>query len=189
MRVMRAMHAPVTASSSCLSQDALRPAVPGRLRALLFWAFPRPSWADRLSLHAAAALVASAGATWRRQVGQRRLYRGESVVSPTWLQPPADLLEESTYGDPLAVKYFEWLGQELQKRPDGPRVQRGHLGGDREQAGWKILEGHVLPQGLWVMFDMPGRWMHNAFGRAPKERRKFRSMRACKMLWGSIERC
>ncbi|CAK9041217.1 unnamed protein product [Durusdinium trenchii] len=124
MRVMRAMHAPVTASSSCLSQDALRPAVPGRLRALLFWAFPRPSWADRLSLHAAAALVASAGATWRRQ----------SVVSPTWLQPPADLLEESTYGDPLAVKYFEWLGQELQKRPDGPRVQRGHLGGDREQA-------------------------------------------------------
>ncbi|CAK9041218.1 Hypothetical protein (Fragment), partial [Durusdinium trenchii] len=134
MRVMRAMHAPVTASSSCLSQDALRPAVPGRLRALLFWAFPRPSWADRLSLHAAAALVASAGATWRRQVGQRRLYRGESVVSPTWLQPPADLLEESTYGDPLAVKYFEWLGQELQKRPDGPRVQRGHLGGDREQA-------------------------------------------------------
>ena len=121
------------------------------------------------------------------------------MVSPTWLQPPADLLEESTYGDPLAVKYFEWLGQELQKRPkmnlrgesmesffaeclsivshvstgifrcleqttnqptkqpskqpsnqhvmsnlrmagdqpfrpDGPRVQRGHLGGDREQA-------------------------------------------------------
>ena len=74
-----------TSTGTCFQYAAFR--VSDRVRLIgLFYSLhfslsrssSRPSWADRLSLHAAAALVASAGATWRRQVGQRRLYRGEA---------------------------------------------------------------------------------------------------------------
>eukprot|EP00435_Cladocopium_sp_Y103_P013950 s2680_g3.t1 len=113
---------------------------------LLNQAGDQPAVAQPLSALAAASLVATAGAPWRRLLKDCswRLYRGEAgrldssvamvaISAATRLQPTPDLLEESTYGKE-GLTYFEWLEKQLQKRPGAPSVLRGHLGGDRKQA-------------------------------------------------------
>lgn len=49
-----------------------------------------------------------------RESGGRFLYRGESpdMTCPTILNPKPDLLLPTTYNDPQALSYFEWLERE-----------------------------------------------------------------------------
>jgi hypothetical protein len=69
----------------------------------------------------------------------RFLYRGESksITCPTILNPKPDLLLPSTYHDPNALLYFEWLEKELiTKSPQGKvtvRPSTGHIGTANEE--------------------------------------------------------
>jgi hypothetical protein len=85
------------------------------------------------------------------------LYRGEEgILQPTFLAPPPDLLESSTYNDDNALVFFSCLERELKSSHHLARPSTGHIGTSNSTAaeGWGNVVS-IWPAGSSISYVFP----------------------------------